>query len=291
LKSATVTREASRWYVALSYEIPDPPPPLTAAPENPVGIDLGLTHLATLSNGETVDPPRYFRRAELRLAREQRRLARKRPGSRRRWRQRLRVAECHAKILRQRRDFAHRLTSHWASRHDLIAFEDLDIRRMARGWFGKSLSDGGWGMLRAMTRYKTALRSGRYVEVPAEGTTQTCSECGRRADPPMELGERIFRCPAGHSSDRDVNASRNVLARGLTEVGPKRAEHTRGEREPPPGRVGRRAYQRRRAPSWSREEIAGERGLPEGGSDTSPRDSRPQRWVLTNPYVILDDES
>ncbi|MCI4348701.1 MAG: transposase [Thermoplasmata archaeon] len=266
LKRATLLREARAWFVALAYEFPDPPAPPTTPPTNAVGVDLGLTHLATLSDGTTIDPPKFLRRSEERLARAQRSLARKTRGSHRREKARMRVAACHAKIRRQRRDFAHKLTSHWASRHDLIAFEDLDISRLQGRGLGKAFADAGWGMLREMARYKLARASHRFVEVPSKGTSQICSVCGRWANPPLPLGAREFVCPGGHRMDRDLNASRNVLARGRDEVGRNSAELTRGEREPPPGRVGRTVYQPRRARSGSREpSLTRNREPPPGG--------------------------
>ncbi len=278
LKKAIVTHEAGAWYIALAYALPDPPGAPPGPPENPVGVDLGLTHLATLSEGTTIDPPKYLRKAERRLARAQRSLARKRPGSHRRERQREKVARCHAKVRRQRRDFAHQLTSRWASRHDLIAFEDLDVTRLSRGPFARSFADAGWGMLRMMSRYKMAMRSGRYVEVRSEGTTQTCSICGHRADPPLTLKQREFVCPGGHRMDRDWNAARNILERGCLGVSRKPAELTRGEREPPPGSGDRRVYQTRRAHSGSRESnLTGGGAPPNGREELRTEPSRPER--------------
>ncbi len=150
-KSVTIRREGEAWYATLQYEIPDPAPP-SGAPERPVGIDLGLTHLATLSTGETVEAPRFLLNAERRLRRAQRRLSRKQRGSHRYARQRERLARSHARVRRQRRWLAHQLSHDWAERFDLVAFEDLDVGRMDRSpMLSKSIHDAGWGMLREMT--------------------------------------------------------------------------------------------------------------------------------------------
>ncbi|MGI0133205.1 MAG: RNA-guided endonuclease InsQ/TnpB family protein, partial [Thermoplasmata archaeon] len=250
-KNVTIRNESrGRWFAILQYEIPDPPPPPPGDPVAPVGVDVGLHHLAVLSTGEVVDPPRFRVRSEQRLRVEQRRLSRKRKGSRRYARQRERLARCHARVRNQRKDHLHRLTSHWAARHDLIAFENTDLAEFREAnRRAKGMADAGWGMLRSMARYKMPLRSGRYVEVEARGTTQTCSTSGRVADPPLTLSDRVYRCPCGLEMDRDRNAARNILERGWTEVRRSSAELTRVEAAPPPTRVsGRRAYLRKREP-------------------------------------------
>ncbi|EQD74289.1 Transposase (probable), IS891/IS1136/IS1341 domain protein, partial [mine drainage metagenome] len=108
-------------------------------------MDLGLSHLATLSTGEVVDPPRFLRRAEKRLRRAQRVVTRRRKGSHRREKARVRLARCHATVRDQRRDLAHKVTTGWAERHDLIAFEDMDVRRLMTGRFPRAMADAGWG--------------------------------------------------------------------------------------------------------------------------------------------------
>ncbi len=256
-KSVTIRREGEAWYATLQYEIPDLAPPI-GAPERPVGIDLGLTHVATLSTGEMIEAPRFLRHAERRLRREQRHLSRKRRGSHRYARQRERLARYHARVRRQRRWLAHQLSHDWAERFDLVAFENLEVRTMDRSpGLSKSIHDAGWGMLRALTGYKALLRSHRCVKVESGGTTQNCSGCGREADPPLTPSDRVYRCPGGHEADRDVNAARNVLARGLDKVRRNTAERKRVDGTPPPARKGRRAYQRKRELTEGRRARAG----------------------------------
>jgi len=246
VRSIIVSREDNQWYATLQYEIPDPRPPETE-PQTPVGVDLGLAHVAALSTGETIEAPRFLIQSERRLKLLQRNLSRKRRGSNRWKRQRDRVAKCHAAIRRQRRHWAHQLTSRWAARHDLIAFEDLDVASFIGGnRLAKGITDAGWGMLRRMAAYKEQMRSGRYVEVPTSGTSQICSRCGQAAVPPLTLRDRVFRCPCGHEEDRDVNAARNVLERGRDQVRRNTTEGRRVDGTPPPTQKGRRAYQRKR---------------------------------------------
>ena len=274
VKAVTAKYEAGEWYATLAIEIPDPPPPASSPPTTPVGVDVGLTHLATLSTGEVVEPPRFFRKLERRLAREQRSLARKRRGSNRYQQQRNRVARCQAKVRRQRRWHAHQLSHDWADRFDLIAFENTAVTEFREGNpLAKAMADAGWGMLRQLTHYKMTLRSKRCVDVPAKNTTQTCFHCGRLANPSLPLAERTYRCPCGWVADRDLNAARNILARGLTllsELRRSTAEVTRTESRSPPRRKGRRSYQRRRTGSVNCEGV-GNRPLT-AGSEGPGRD-------------------
>ena len=247
VKTCTIQREGDRWFAVLTYEVVDPSPP-SGLPTNPVGVDLGLSHLATLSDGEVVEPPKFLRQSEKRLARAQRIVSRRKKGSHNREKARVRLVRCHAKVRDQRRDFAHQLTTGWARCHDLIAFEDMDLRGHLEGAFPKATADAGWGLLRQFCGYKEARRSGRYVEVPTKGTTQTCSRCGRLADPPLTLKDRTYECPCGLRLNRDVNAARNVLARALAQVPGGTGESTPVETGPPPHRKGRRGRSKKQEP-------------------------------------------
>ena len=252
VKTCTVKREGDRWYAVLTIEVADPAAPCTL-PVNPVGIDLGLNSIAALSTGGTVETPRLFRRSERGLRRAQMKLSRKVRGSNNWHKQKIRVARCHAKVSDQRRDFAHKLTTGWAEQYDLIAFEDMNVRNMVHGNLAKSIYDAGWGMLRQMCAYKQMNRSHRYVEIPAKNTTQECSACGRPADSPLTLKDRVYRCSCGHTEDRDVNASRNILGRALKTVGQGMPEFTRVETGPPPSRKGRRVRSLNREPPAAKE--------------------------------------
>lgn len=246
-KTCTVKREGDRWYACLVFEAPDPAPS-TSPPTAPIGVDLGLSHLAVTSEGEAVDPPHFLRRTERLLQRRQRDVSRKRKGSHNWEKARTRLARCHAKVRDQRRNFAHQLTTAWARDHDLVAFEDMDLRAHLQGAFPKATADAGWGLLRQMASYKERNRSGRYVEVPTKGTTQSCSGCGRLHDPPLTLQDRTYDCPCGLQLDRDLNAARNILARALASVPGGTGESTPVETRPPPHRKGRRVRSAKQEP-------------------------------------------
>ena len=240
VKTCTVERDGDRWYAILTIEVPDPTPPPTTPPAKPVGIDLGLTSLATLSTGEKIEPPKFLRKAEKRLKWFDREVARKKKGSCNREKAKVRRARYHARVRDQRRDFAHKLTTNWADTYDLIAFEDMDLPTHMQGKFPKATADAGWGLLRQHSEYKQRNRSQHYVEVPTKGTTQTCSGCGRLHDPPLTLKDRTYDCPCGLRLDRDINAAKNVVARALAIVGRGTPEVTPVETVPPPHRKGRR---------------------------------------------------
>jgi len=165
----------------------------------------------TLSNGEKVEPPKFLRKSEKKLQREQRRLSRKRKGSQNRRKQVIKLACIHRKIRLQRTDFNHKLSRNLVNRFDVIGFEELQIPNMMRNhYLAKSIADAGWGQLRLFTSYKAEEAGKRVEAVDPYGTTRDCSRCGFHV--PKNLSERIHECPnCGLKIDRDWNAARNVL--------------------------------------------------------------------------------
>jgi putative transposase len=222
MKTCIVKREPDgKWYASLVFEEVAPLQDVIV-PESwkaPLGVDLGLRALITTSDGEKVEPPKFLRKAERRLKHLQRELSRKKKGSKNRRKARQRVASQHAKVSRQRADFNQKLSYRLVSKHDLIAFEDLQVKNMVRNHsLAKSISDAAWGQLVKFTEYK-AERAGRMlVMVPAPYTTQECWFCGTINDVPPDAKE--FVCiGCGRTLDRDVNSGRIVLARGIAKVG------------------------------------------------------------------------
>jgi putative transposase len=227
LKTCTVIREPDgKWFASLVFEEVVPlqdihvdTMPSTAAKKTPVGVDLGLLSLITTSEGEVVEHPRFLRKGEKRLKRLQRSLSFKKKGSKNRLKARRRVASQHAKVRRQRRDFNHKLSARLVKGHELIAFEDLMIRNMVKNHrLARSIQDAGWGQLVRLTEYK-ALRAGsRVVKVPAACSTQECYHCSTLNK--IDLATREFVCVGcGRTLQRDCNAARIVLKRGLAIAG------------------------------------------------------------------------
>jgi putative transposase len=213
--SVTVIRDsAGRHFPSFVIETS----PAALPPTEPeVGIDLGLTHFAVLSDGQKIASPRFLRRAEKKLRRAQRALSRKEPGSRNRDKARVKVARAHARVADARRDFHHQLSTTLIRDNQAIAVEDLAVKGLARTRVAKSVHDAGWAAFVAMLEYKARLygrefhRIGRFVP-----TSQTCSACGS-GDGPKPLHVRVWQCHGcGAWLDRDINAAVNVAkAAGL----------------------------------------------------------------------------
>ncbi|MCL6736063.1 RNA-guided endonuclease InsQ/TnpB family protein [Streptomyces neyagawaensis] len=185
--------------------------------DHTVGIDLGLTHFAVLSDGTKIDSPRFLRRAEKKLKKAQRELSRKQKGSKNRAKARLKVARAHAKVTDARREFHHQLSTKLICENQGIAVEDLAVAGLARTRLAKSVHDAGWTQFISMLTYK-AQRYGRTMVTIGrfEPTSQTCSTCGV-VDGPKPLHVREWTCTScGTVHDRDTNAAINIkTAAGL----------------------------------------------------------------------------
>jgi putative transposase len=215
--TVTVSQDtAGRWFVSLLVEDPTIQP--LPATEAAVGVDVGLDHLLTLSTGEKIANPRHERRDRIRLARAQRRLARKTRGDgANRAKARRKVARVHARIADRRRDHLHKLTTRLVRENQTIVIEDLAVRSMVKnGKPARAISDAAWADFRGMLEYK-AQWYGREV-IAADRwfpSSRLCSACGALRDK-MPLHVRDWTCDCGTTHDRDVNAARNILAVGLT---------------------------------------------------------------------------
>jgi putative transposase len=213
--SVTVIKDAAGRYFA-SFVVQTVPETLPGA-ESVIGIDLGLTHFAVLSDGRKIASPRFLRRAEKKLRRSQRSLSRKQEGSKNRDKARVTVARAHARVADARRDFHHQLSTALIRENQAVAVEDLCVTALARTRLAKSVHDAGWSAFVSLLEYKARLygrdfhRIGRF-----EPTSQTCSACGVK-DGPKPLHVREWQCGAcGVWLDRDINAAVNVAqAAGL----------------------------------------------------------------------------
>ena len=182
-----------------------------------VGIDLGLSHFAILSTGEKVAAPNTFRKNEAKLAKLQRRLAKKQKGSNRRAKAKLKVARLHAKIADSRRDFLHKLSTRLINENQVIAVESLSVSNMQKNrCLSKSIADAGWSDFVRQLEYKARWYGRDLVGIDKWfPSSKRCSDCGHTV-PKMPLNVRQWTCPeCGSEHDRDVNAARNVLAAGL----------------------------------------------------------------------------
>lgn len=183
-----------------------------------IGLDVGLTHFYTDSNGAPVENPRFLRKAERRLKMAQRRVSKRVKGSRNRGKARVILGKRHLKISRQRKDHAVKLARSVIRSNDLVAYEDLRIKNMVKNHcLAKSINDASWYLFRVWLEYFGKVFGKITVAVPPHRTSQECSACG--AVVLKSLSTRTHACACGNVMDRDHNAGRNILSRGLSTVG------------------------------------------------------------------------
>ncbi len=210
-----IKRCGSKWQAKVVCEIG--PAPEKVAVRSAVGIDLGLTSLATLSDGTEILNPRWTRREEDHLAEAGRFLSRKAKGSKNRLKAKERLRRVHQRIAGLRVAYLTGVAKQLIRQYDLIAHEDLNIRNMVQSRFSKSIMDAAWGQLIWRLQCE-AEKAGKWVvPVNPRGTTQLCSGCGEMA--PKSIRQREHYCPScGLLLGRDHNAALNILDRGMRSV-------------------------------------------------------------------------
>jgi len=214
IKTMTIRRScAGKWYVSFAVECE--PEIKVHNGEEVTGIDLGLTSFATLSNGEKIENPWFFRSEEQALAKVQRRLSKEEKGTPERVRRRLIIAKVHDRIANKRKNFIHQECRKLVDRFKLIAFEELKIKTMQQNsYLSKSIADVSWGMMVQATVNKAEEAGSRVVLVNPNNTTQLCSRCNQIVR--KELSDRVHCCPVcGLIMDRDQNAAINIMGLGL----------------------------------------------------------------------------
>jgi putative transposase len=235
IKTCTIKREVNHWYVIFSCECADPEP-LPLSYED-VGIDVGVSHLATLSNGEMIEHPRCLRQGEYKLKAAQQVLSRKKRRSHRREKAKRTVGKAHRKIRNQRRDALHKASRKLITRYQVLVCEDLHTKNLtkkpkskqdettghslpngaaAKGGLNTSILDAGWGMFVDRCSAKAEEAGRTVLKVSPRFTSQICSSCGTVKK--KDLSERWHSCECGAELDRDVNAAINILARGKQQL-------------------------------------------------------------------------
>ena len=219
LKTCTIVRKADGWYCCISMQDETVPLPLPVEEIKSVtGIDVGCEKFLTTAQGEAVTVPQFYRKAQSILAKAQRKLARQEKGSKNWEHQKNRIALLHLKVARCRKEF-HYHVAHWLCQaYDLISFENLNIKGLARTRLAKSILDCAWGAFLQVLQAVAVKRGKRTVEVSARGSSIECSSCGTRVE--KTLKDRVHKCPSCLISiDRDWNSALVLQERGLRTVG------------------------------------------------------------------------
>ncbi len=229
IKTINVSRDGcGDWWVSFSCdEVPakDYPHPETEL----VGIDVGISHFCTDTDGLHVANPKYYRKAQAELRRKQRQVARKKKGSNRRKKAVQILARAHRKVKRMRLDFLHKTANHYIETYQTICVEALNVKNalvvgdsrtnkdstamVKNRHLSKSIADSGWSTFFELLSYKAAEAGREVIKVNPRNTSQNCSGCGMKV--PKTLATRMHKCPyCNLSLDRDINAARNIAAIG-----------------------------------------------------------------------------
>jgi IS605 OrfB family transposase len=229
-KNITVSRRGGKWYTSIQVE--QMIEIGKHASDSEVGIDAGIKCFAAFSDGTLVEGVNSFRKHEERLAREQRKLSRKKKGSENWKKQKRKIAKLYHTIANVRQDFLHKLSTDISKNQAKVYVEGLQIRNMsasakgtieepgksvkAKSGLNKSILDQGWFQFRRQLDYKLFWRGGMLVEVNPKHTSQRCSSCGHTAKE-NRVSQAVFFCQVcGHEENADVNAARNILTVGQT---------------------------------------------------------------------------
>ena len=213
IKRVRLIRRADGFYCQFVLDIERKEPLDSTGKE--VGIDLGLNHFLTNSNGDKIDNPRFLRKSEKRLKKAQRQLSKKKKGSQKRLKQKSKVARLHLKVSRQRKDFAVKTAKALIQSNDLVVYEDLKISNMVKNpKLAKSISDASWSMFTDWLGYFGKIHGKFVVAVNPRYTSQQCSSCGNIVK--KTLSVRTHVCSCGCVLDRDENAAINILHKANT---------------------------------------------------------------------------
>lgn len=228
VKNVTVIQSCGKWYVSIQTEYEVPEQVHKAA--SMVGLDAGVTKLATLSDGTVYQPVNSFKASQRKLAMLQRQLSRKVKFSASWQKQKKKIQRLHSHIANIRRDYLHKVTSEISKNHAMIVIEDLKVASMSKSAAGttsqpgrnvraksglnRSILDQGWFELRRQLEYKQAWRGGQVLAINPAYTSQQCACCGHTAKDNRQTQSQ-FKCAAcGYEANADVNGARNILAAG-----------------------------------------------------------------------------
>lgn len=213
IKTLAIKNECGKWFAIFTVETSIEPLPKTG---ECVGIDVGISAFATLSDGTQIDNFKYYEQSQKKLRVAQRRVSRRKKGSNRRHKAVMQLRKIHQKIKNQRNDFQHKIADYLVRNYDLIAIEKLSVLGLSRGILAKQMNDVAIGNFFNILRQKAECAAKKLAEVPAAFTSQDCSSCGERVK--KDLSVRVHHCSkCGLILDRDVNAAKNILSAGLAD--------------------------------------------------------------------------
>jgi putative transposase len=210
IKTCTIKRDGDQWYASFSVELPDPEPKKIMTS---VGVDVGITTLATLSDGTEIENPKTQNKYDSKLRKAHRDLSRKQKGSNNRGKQKVILAGIYRKVKNARKDYLHKASRILADTYDQIIFENLQIKNMVKNHhLARSIHDASWSTLINFTTYKAEYAGGIVELVNPRNTSKQCSVCGCIQS--MPLSQRTYRCPnCGSVMGRDHNAAINIKNR------------------------------------------------------------------------------
>jgi putative transposase len=222
LKSATISQTPKGdYYISILFEYESDIQTVIPSPDKVIGLDYSSRSLYIDSEGNNPDYPRLYRKAQQKLAREQKKLSRRMKGGSNRNKQRIKVAKLHEKTANQRKDFLHKASRQITNVYDAVVIEDLNMRSLAQCLhLGKSTLDNGYGMLKTFLKYKLEGQGKQLIVVDRFfPSSKLCNSCHYR-NRELTLADRIWECPVcGEVLDRDINAAMNLRDEGLRILG------------------------------------------------------------------------
>jgi len=232
IKNTTVSKHCSKWYVSFQVELEIEEPKHQS--NTSVGVDMGVSKFATLSNGDIFEPINSFKKLKDKLAKEQRKLARKKKFSENWKKQKAIISKIHTKIANTRKDYSHKVSNIISKNHAMIFVEDLKIANMsksakgtpespgkcvkAKSGLNRSILDQGWFEFFRQLEYKQLWNGGHFVKIDPRYTSQKCSKCGHTHKDNRKSQSKFVCVKCSHSENADINAAKNILEAGQSSL-------------------------------------------------------------------------
>ncbi len=231
IKTVTVSYEAYQYHASILVDIEDEPLKPCNNPNKTIGLDVGVSLVVADSDGNKVEPLDLTRELK-KLKTKAQQLSRKKKGSNNRAKAKAKLAKINLKIANKRKDFLHKLSLQYAENQGIVVIEDLKIKNMTKATKGtvekpsknasanrglnRVITQQSWGLFFELLEYKLSQRGGQLIKVDPKFTSQTCNECGHISKENRKSQDKFVCTACGHSANADINASKNILARGIT---------------------------------------------------------------------------